>query len=359
MKGMVIKMSDKVSVVLAAYNAAPFIKKSIDSVLTQSYKNFELIIIDDGSTDDTPDICNEYALKDSRIRVISTQNNGVSSARNLGIRQCSGKYIIFIDADDYMENIIIEQYIYAMQMWEEQKVELAFVMCGMQVDALVGTMENKSNVHEGKEKYVVFDRNKIAYLCWLSLFNFVTNKMYSVEAIKNNNIYFSDDVKNAEDLEFNIEYLEKISGKMGMVNMPLYHYVRRSENSLSLKYYPNAIEDTKYIYHKLIRFALKQDNVTEDDMLVIKSIYLFDWVSRVTVLYSDHNVYKSFIYRNRRANAELQLEEFHILLNEVYACKKISTLRYMALKTQRFAFFYCLRYFYRIFKKIYKHIFHK
>ena len=112
MKGMVIKMSDKVSVVLAAYNAAPFIKKSIDSVLTQSYKNFELIIIDDGSTDDTPDICNEYALKDSRIRVISTQNNGVSSARNLGIRQCSGKYIIFIDADDYMEkpflNLIIE-----------------------------------------------------------------------------------------------------------------------------------------------------------------------------------------------------------------------------------------------------------
>ena len=101
-------MHDLISIVIPVYNAENYIDRCIKSILKQTYINFELIIVNDGSTDNTSNICYQYAHVDSRIRLISQKNHGVSKARNRGIINAEGRYIVFIDADDYIETEYIQ-----------------------------------------------------------------------------------------------------------------------------------------------------------------------------------------------------------------------------------------------------------
>ena len=96
-------MNAKVSVIIPVYNAEQYLKRCLDSVLAQTYQDFEIICIDDGSTDNSGAICDEYAKKDSRIRILRKENGGVSSARNAGLNIAEGEYITFIDSDDYVD----------------------------------------------------------------------------------------------------------------------------------------------------------------------------------------------------------------------------------------------------------------
>ena len=95
-------MEDRISVVVPIYNVAPFLRECVDSILNQEYENIEIILVDDGSTDESPIICDEYANMDKRIKVFHKENGGLSDARNFGIKKASGKYIAFIDSDDYI-----------------------------------------------------------------------------------------------------------------------------------------------------------------------------------------------------------------------------------------------------------------
>ena len=98
------------SVIIPVYNVEKYLSRCVDSVLNQTYKNFELILVDDGSLDNSPVICDEYENKDSRIKVIHKENGGLSSARNAGLEICKGDYIFFIDSDDWLtdENVLEE-----------------------------------------------------------------------------------------------------------------------------------------------------------------------------------------------------------------------------------------------------------
>lgn len=95
-------MQDRISVIVPIYNVAPFLKECVDSILNQDYENIEIILVDDGSTDNSSFICDEYAKKYNQIRVFHKENGGLSDARNFGIRKATGKYISFIDSDDYI-----------------------------------------------------------------------------------------------------------------------------------------------------------------------------------------------------------------------------------------------------------------
>ena len=90
-----------ISIIVPVYNVEPFISECINSILIQSYKNFELILVNDGSTDNSPTICEQYASKDKRIKVIHKANGGLSDARNWGLKFSSGEYVVFLDSDDY------------------------------------------------------------------------------------------------------------------------------------------------------------------------------------------------------------------------------------------------------------------
>ena len=101
-------MCVKLSVVIPVYNIEDYIGKCLDSVLAQTYQNYEVIIVDDGSTDGTAGVCDEYAQKDERIRVIHKKNEGVSATRNLGLKLVTGDYITFIDSDDFVDKLYLE-----------------------------------------------------------------------------------------------------------------------------------------------------------------------------------------------------------------------------------------------------------
>lgn len=102
-------MSEKplISVVVPVYNVAKYLKKSIESIVNQTYTNLEIILVDDGSKDESGEICEDYSLKDSRIIVIHKPNGGLSDARNAGIKQAKGEYITFVDSDDTILLIMI------------------------------------------------------------------------------------------------------------------------------------------------------------------------------------------------------------------------------------------------------------
>jgi len=102
-------MVDLISVIIPVYNVEPYLKKCLDSVVTQTYKEIEIILVDDGSTDGSGPICDEYATQDKRIRVIHKRNGGLSDARNVGLDRCSGRYVTFIDSDDYVASDYVER----------------------------------------------------------------------------------------------------------------------------------------------------------------------------------------------------------------------------------------------------------
>ena len=104
----------------------------------------------------------------------------------------------------------------------------------------------------------------------------MTNKCYELDRIRENQIQFDEQMLIGEDLKFNLDFLDKIPGKFGVINIPLYHYVKRSNESLSLTYHEGDLEDTKDIYKRFINWEKRQNNATEDDVLVIKSIYITD-----------------------------------------------------------------------------------
>ena len=107
--GLNNKVEDLISIIVPVYNVDEYLKQSVDSILSQTYKNLEIILVDDGSTDCSGKICDEYAEKDCRVKVIHKTNGGQGKARNCGIEISSGKYLSFLDSDDFMESGCIEE----------------------------------------------------------------------------------------------------------------------------------------------------------------------------------------------------------------------------------------------------------
>lgn len=112
----------KISIIVPVYKAEPYLRKCIDSILNQTFKDFELILVDDGSPDRCGEICDEYALKDSRIKIIHKENSGRSSARNVGLDIAQGEYIGFVDSDDWIEPDMYEV------LYSKAKIESADII---------------------------------------------------------------------------------------------------------------------------------------------------------------------------------------------------------------------------------------
>jgi glycosyltransferase involved in cell wall biosynthesis len=347
-----MKTDTLISVIIPTYNSEKYIRECLDATISQTYKSLEILIVDNCSSDDTLKICDEYARRDDRIHVFENPKIGVSFSRNFGINHSHGDYVVFFDSDDYPEKDLIENYVTACRLWNDKDV--SFILCGMffdneinrNVGDIVSILESGHGYIEG-ERYLLA-RSSVATLSWLKLFNFVTNKLYCLDVIKEKRIMFDENVNIGEDLKFNLDYLDNCNGCIGVINKPLYHYIRRDNNSLSLTYHENDIEDTKSIYERLIDWEGKQKGATEENLLVLKAIYINDWISRMTTYY-EHFKGNSTTAKYMLCE-ELKSHKFRQMLTEVYKAKKISTLRYVCLKTGIYDFFYFFRGIYQIMK---------
>lgn len=193
-------------------------------------------------------------------------------------------------------------------------------------------------------------RSSAAVLSWLKLFNFVTNKCYDLKLIRENNIRFDESINIGEDLKFNLDYLDHSPGYIGMINLALYHYVKRRDDSLSISYHISDLEDTKVIYRRFIDWESKQDGVNDDNILVLKGIFVNDWVSRLTAYYEEYGGRSASKLVRRKLQTELRSREFQTLLKEIRKGQKISRFRYLCLRTGNFEVFYFFRGIYQIMK---------
>ena len=179
------------SIIVPVYKTEKYLDKCILSILKQSYKDFELILVDDGSPDNCPIICDEYKKKDKRIKVLHKENGGVSSARNAGLTVAEGEYIWFIDSDDYIETFSLQQ-LYEAQ--KEQKADLYVFNNGSIHEMSIG------NIDEFLEKY---------YFTYILGFG-PWNKLYKRNVISSNNLKFDTQETIGEDLLFNVNYYKAI-----------------------------------------------------------------------------------------------------------------------------------------------------
>lgn len=235
---------DKVTIIIPAYNAEKTIEKCLDSIVKQSYKNLEILIINDGSSDRTEEICNQYAKFDSRIQVYSQENTGVSAARNKGISMATGRFLQFVDADDYIDQIMTEELVKKAHEFESAQL----IVCGC--------MEDREGVEKVIPTFAKEKMEKIELLRALlepdSIRGYLVNKLFYRKILLDNKVQMRTDIHVCEDLIFCLEYAEYVESAI-YIDKPYYHYVFRHDSVTHKKFSPKrfstiqAFEEIKII----------------------------------------------------------------------------------------------------------------
>lgn len=256
---------DKISIIVPCYKVEKYIEQCVSSLTGQTYKNIEIILVDDGSPDKTGAMCDELAQKDSRIHVIHKRNGGVSAARNDGLSEARGEYIIFVDSDDYVP----------LDAYENM------ISCAVETgaDMVIGDI---IKVNDQEEQYAQFfaepflaqTREDIDNLvCTVMYKNYCpnppssgpaygyggpTNKLIRREILVNNSIHFDTRLKGIYDDIVYSMYATACSGKIAYVNKPVYYY-RLVQGSLTHSFKQDMPEIAKEILNAVEEFLAKYD----------------------------------------------------------------------------------------------------
>ena len=221
-----------ISVIVPIYNVVSYLDECVASIVAQTYKSWECILVDDGSVDGSGDICDEWAKKDERIRVVHQDNGGVSKARNRGIEESKGEYIVFVDSDDTIGKEHLRNLVGA------PKADLIVagirhvVSDGDDVDYKPSCGKTFSFSQEGIEEIVDLNRKYLLYGPVV--------KLYQASIVKENGVIFPSDCSYGEDLLFNLKYLEHVH-TISQVNDVSYYY-RRGTETLSTRERTNQFE---------------------------------------------------------------------------------------------------------------------
>lgn len=215
----------KVSIIVPVYNVELCIEDCLDSLLNQTYSNYEIILINDGSTDNSIEICNKY--NDKKIKKINQTNKGVSVARNVGISYATGQYIMFVDADDMVSKNYIENLVASI---EKSSTDMVICKYTKEKDELVNN-ESSQNI-EGK----IINANTILESMIENNLQegYLWNKIFKKSIIDENFLKFKEGVSVWEDLYFVMEYLSK-ADKVFTINEKLYYYRTREGSAVNRK----------------------------------------------------------------------------------------------------------------------------
>ena len=283
----------KISIVVPVYNVEKFLPKCLDSIAAQTYKNWEAVLVDDGCTDSSGKICDQYASKDNRFVVVHKENGGVSTARNRGIELCKGDWCCFIDSDDwiensYLQNFMIEGYnncgcvLQSFHIMDANCESTEFVELPNKrfnsASELVFFLEFTRGVHNG----------------------FLWHRLFNLHTIKDNNISFPVGISFAEDGIFFLNYL-LCSNFFATVSKGGYHYIIR-EGSLTgkEKNIPRENLANLYLdYSKLIELIIKKEHPNND---IASGLRLF--LNRI--------IYGWVIKRNLKTENDYKLNHYFV-----------------------------------------------
>ena len=214
---------ETVSVIIPVYKTKEYLRQCVDSVIKQTYEKLEIILVDDGSPDSSGTICDAYAQKDDRIQVIHKDNGGLSSARNAGIAVAQGKYICFVDSDDYLHAEYVSRLVCAMEEGSAQMA--ACVFCETTDRNVYQEQLPKSDLQ------IITDKKFHGALTEESYCGYACNKLFLKAVIQEKHLLFDETIYNGEDLPFVVEYLTHCE-KVAFIKDPLYYYYIR-DNSIT------------------------------------------------------------------------------------------------------------------------------
>lgn len=261
----------KISVIVPIYNVEKYLEKCLNTIISQTYKNLEIILIDDGSNDNSGIICDEYAKKDKRIIVIHQKNTGVSSARNKGLKIASGDYIGFIDPDDY-----IQKNMYEIMLNNILESKSDICICGIKritEDGIIANITKKQEIREYTKKEILELLIQDKYIT-----TSVWNKLFKSELIKM--IEFNENRKVGEDFEFILEALKKLEIRAIYDSKSLYNYLIRKESASRKKNDKHAtdiLEVNNQLLEMIKRSYPELENMTIERILKRENMILKDF----------------------------------------------------------------------------------
>ncbi len=255
-------MSKKVSIIMPVYKVEDYVGKSIESIQAQTYDNWELYAVDDGSPDKSGEICEEYAAKDPRVKVLHKENGGAPSARNMAIDLADGDYFYFMDSDDWTEPTMLEDMV---KLAEENNAQL--VVAGYYIDTYYNDEEKytqlqavDSKVFESQQDFrenahKLFDQN-LLYTPW--------NKLFDANYIKENKLYFPNTFW--DDFPFNLSVVRDVE-RIVVTNSKYYHFIRKRAESETARYrsdmYDKREEENAWMHELYAYWNIQNAEVEE------------------------------------------------------------------------------------------------
>lgn len=252
-----------VSVIIPVYNVEQYLRACVDSVLNQTCSDIEVILVDDGSTDQSGKICDEYARIDSRIKVIHKKNGGVSAARNTGIETASGERIVFVDSDDCIHPRLLESY-------REMDDDSVTLLCDYTTDM----EEWKQFSTDDLRAHVEFvDREKFMKLFYEDYMNPPFNKYFRTDIIREHHIRFPEDMSLGEDLIFNMKYFAAAKSNYRIMHGAFYYYRENRAGSLSTGGRADLLDIQKKLFASIKNFLDETGIWTEKNAAIYYSMY--------------------------------------------------------------------------------------
>ena len=271
---------DMVSIIVPVYNAEKYLKRCLESIINQTYKNIEVILVDDGSVDKSPEICDEYKELDNRVKVIHKENGGASSARNIGLDAVNGEFVCFVDSDDWIEKNMIEV---LLKKLKESNVDI--VRCNTcELDNQV-----KESWTETRDKVIdnVLNGNISAYVYLL---------IVKYEIVKN--IRFNENILLMEDTLFLLNILIK-ECKINFINEKLYHY-EMNNGGLTL-----STRNAKNKIFGLIEYKNKVIELLKDN-----DLYLEEREKNINLVITKFIIYYSYKLSIQKVDFKYIFENF-------------------------------------------------
>lgn len=298
----------KISIIVPIYNVEIYLEKCINSILNQTLSDFELIMVNDGSTDRSGEICNKYEMMDSRIKIIHKKNGGLSSARNAGLDVARGEYIGFVDSDDY-----IDKQMYEKMIEKSIKSDSDIVICDMKYN-----LNGKDISQTQFEDFGIIDRNEalIQYFNHRSFKSHAQNKIYKKELF--NNIRFPEG-KLFEDVAVFYKLLYK-SKRISFINEKLYIYNQGNINSITKKCINNKHFDLIDNALQVVQFFMKCKE-SQELFNASSEMYFISVKTFLEMLYSSKRSMSKMKFKNMQ-NILIEKINKDIYINGLIAYKK-------------------------------------
>lgn len=320
-----------ISIIVPVYNSASTLERCVLALQSQTYTDIQIILIDDGSTDKSKEICDVFAQTDSRIHVIHQENAGVSAARNAGLDHAIGEYIMFCDSDDYPET-----------EWCEKLLRLA--ECNSRCLPISNYRREKSDASyiNYADQCIRLDPkirlSDMFVLYKLELIGIPWNKIYRRKIIEFNHIRFDERISLGEDLIFVIDYLSYISDGFVFTSEPLYHYKTGNTSSLSMKYYPDLMQTYEIIFGKLKDHLLSVPTAWEQYEKDYRHSYFWAMDRVLYNTFSPEN--SSGILKKIKYNSTVYKSTEFAISKSWINKKEINILQYYALKSNSFSVYW-------------------